>query len=452
MRKSIAIKILLIVWVLTFFAIAANVTNYVNSNKMFDVAVNGISDTSIENVSETIQELDTVFNLVERSNKIGGIFMVFLGLTASIITFATVISPTRKATKELNKILVDINQEKGDLNQRITVRSKDEVGNLVVGINTFLITLQRILKHMIVNSHQLHSSVVNIVTNVKGVKENSHDISSTMQELAASMEEVTASITVMLENIKFLDDDVVDMTDSTKTIVTYVDEMKTRANEMKDTAEENKQATKLMVDKIGATLEEAIEDSKQVLRIDELTKDILDISNQTNLLALNASIEAARAGEAGKGFAVVAEEIRHLADDSRTTATNIQDISSLVMNAVKKLTDSSEQVLNYIQTTIMIDYDRNVNTGMQYNKDAIYIHGVMEQFLRKTKKLNEMIEQMVESFNGIAVAVDESTIGVSNVANNTSSLVLKMNDISKDMEISEDIVKNLDLSNRFSKL
>lgn len=452
MRKSIAIKILLIVWVLTFFAIAANVTNYVNSNKMFDVAVNGISDTSIENVSETIQELDTVFKLVERSNKIGGIFMVFLGLTASIITFATVISPTRKATKELNKILDDINQEKGDLNQRITVRSKDEVGNLVVGINTFLITLQRILKHMIVNSHQLHSSVVNIVTNVKGVKENSHDISSTMQELAASMEEVTASITVMLENIKFLDDDIVDMTDSTKTIVTYVDEMKKRANEMKDTADENKQATKLMVDKIGATLEEAIEDSKQVLRIDELTKDILDISNQTNLLALNASIEAARAGEAGKGFAVVAEEIRHLADDSRATATNIQDISSLVMNAVKKLTESSEQVLNYIQTTIMNDYDRNVNTGMQYNKDAIYIHGVMEQFLRKTKKLNEMIEQMVESFNGIAVAVDESTIGVSNVANNTSSLVLKMNDISKDMEISEDIVKNLDLSSRFSKL
>lgn len=452
MRKSIAIKILLIVWVLTFFAIAANVTNYVNSNKMFDVAVNGISDTSIENVSETIQELDTVFKLVERSNKIGGIFMVFLGLTASIITFATVISPTRKATKELNKILDDINQEKGDLNQRITVRSKDEVGNLVVGINTFLITLQRILKHMIVNSHQLHSSVVNIVTNVKGVKENSHDISSTMQELAASMEEVTATITVMLENIKFLDDDIVDMTDSTKTIVTYVDEMKKRANEMKDTADENKQATKLMVDKIGATLEEAIEDSKQVLRIDELTKDILDISNQTNLLALNASIEAARAGEAGKGFAVVAEEIRHLADDSRATATNIQDISSLVMNAVKKLTESSEQVLNYIQTTIMNDYDRNVNTGMQYNKDAIYIHGVMEQFLGKTKKLNEMIEQMVESFNGIAVAVDESTIGVSNVANNTSSLVLKMNDISKDMEISEDIVKNLDLSSRFSKL
>lgn len=305
---------------------------------------------------------------------------------------------------------------------------------------------------MIVNSHQLHSSVVNIVTNVKGVKENSHDISSTMQELAASMEEVTASITVMLENIKFLDDDIVDMTDSTKTIVTYVDEMKKRANEMKDTADENKQATKLMVDKIGATLEEAIEDSKQVLRIDELTKDILDISNQTNLLALNASIEAARAGEAGKGFAVVAEEIRHLADDSRATATNIQDISSLVMNAVKKLTESSEQVLNYIQTTIMNDYDRNVNTGMQYNKDAIYIHGVMEQFLGKTKKLNEMIEQMVESFNGIAVAVDESTIGVSNVANNTSSLVLKMNDISKDMEISEDIVKNLDLSSRFSKL
>lgn len=452
MKRSIATKILVVVAVLTIFSLLANLTNYLYLNQVFEISLNGLGNPSLDSISKTKQEINELALRVKSANLYGAIFMLLLGLMAGIITFVSVISPTRKATKELNKIIDEINQEKGDLDKRITVKTKDEVGNLAIGINTFLNTLQRILKHMISNSQRLHTSVTNVVSNIDEVNENSYDISSTMQQLAASMEEVTASITVMLENASFLDNDVIDMTESANHIVAYVDEMKIRANEMKDSAEENKESTRNMVNKIGTSLHDAIEDSKQVVQIDELTKDILDISNQTNLLALNASIEAARAGEAGKGFAVVADEIRQLADNSRATATNIQDISGKVLGAVKKLMDSSEQVLEYIQTTIMNDYDKNVSTGSQYNEDAIFIHKHMDGFLNKTKNLKDMIEQMIGSFKGVATAIDESTVGVNNVADNTSNLVLRMNDISNDMKTNEEIVKNLDLSSRFSNI
>ena len=81
----------------------------------------------------------------------------------------------------------------------------------------------------------------------------------------------------------------------------------------------------------------SIEESRQIGNIDNLTNDILDIASQTNLLALNASIEAARAGEVGKGFAVVAEEIRQLAENSKNTASDIQNISVGVVRAVNQL-------------------------------------------------------------------------------------------------------------------
>ncbi|WP_066714332.1 methyl-accepting chemotaxis protein [Clostridium sp. Marseille-P299] len=443
MRKSIAIKILSLVIILTGFGVLANITNYANLGRFYQVASEQLGSTDAQSVETARQSLDEIYANIKLTNINGIVIMLFIGIVSIVITLVTVISPTKKATKDLHNILDGIEQEHGDLTKRIPIKTKDEVGQLVIGINTFLDTLQRTMKHMIMNSHQLNTSVTNVVTNINAVNGNSYEISSTMQQLAASMEEVTATISTMLENIDVLDTGVSDIAESTKSMANYVGEMKIRANEMKDTAQQNKESSNRIVQEIGVTLQDAIEHSRQVTRIDELTKEILDISNQTNLLALNASIEAARAGEAGKGFAVVAEEIRKLADNSRATATNIQDISGLVMDAVAKLMDSSEHVLQYIQTTILTDYEKNVYIGKKYLDDSIYIDEVMDNFLGKTKDLKELLGSMIQSFQGVAGAIDESAIGVSNAADSTSNLVLRMNDISNEMELNKEIVTSL---------
>ena len=125
-----------------------------------------------------------------------------------------------------------------------------------------------------------------------------------------------------------------------------------------------------MIAGIIESLKSAIEESTSVRHVNELTEEILSVSSQTNLLALNASIEAARAGEAGKGFAVVADEIRKLADSTRETANNIQSINAQVTDAVEKLSDSANQLVTYIDDTIMPDYDSFVKTGEQYRGEC----------------------------------------------------------------------------------
>ena len=221
--------------------------------------------------------------------------------------------------------------------------------------------------------------------------------------------------------------------DSSNEISDYASEMKTRAKSLENTVTETRQTTSEMIGQITVELKTAIESSKSVEEIDGLTNDILNISNQTNLLALNASIEAARAGEAGKGFAVVADEIRKLADDSRETANNIQIINTKVIEAVRTLSGNSQQLISYIDETIMADYDNFVVAGHQYNSDAEYISEYMADFVSKTKNLKDIIGDVVTSINDISVAVEEGAEGVALAAMGTTNLANEMSEINSEI-------------------
>lgn len=345
--------------------------------------------------------------------------------------------------KQLRDVIATIEEGRGDLTKRVQCFCTDEIGTLAAGINTFIETLQGIMGQINASSGQL-GTIVNLVSDkVSTANNNSFDISAVMEELSASMEEISSTITNIKENVNVVDDNIIELAEESQGMYNYAEEMQKRAENLEHNAVENKQNTSNVVNDIVNKLKQAIESSKSVDRVNDLTDEILSISSQTNLLSLNASIEAARAGEAGRGFAVVADEISQLANSSREAANNIQTINNMVVEAVKELTDSANSIVNYINENILPDYEGFVNVGKQYNEDAVHINEVVTRFNDMSDNLKRLMGSITESINGINSAVDESANGATNVAANTSDLVKDIGEIANAMDDNRQIAGNL---------
>lgn len=354
--------------------------------------------------------------------------------SAVFIVVRAVVKPLRKQTAELAAIIDEIKQGKGDLTKRVTVRANDEIGKASEGINHFIEALQGIMAHIIKNSKTLDEVVSNVAESVSASGDRASDISAIMEELSATMEEVSATTNNVSMNTASTESRVQKMAEQTKQLTSYAQSMKSRATELEHTATENMRDTNDMIGEITAEMSTALENSKSVEKVTQLTDDILSISSQTNLLALNASIEAARAGEAGKGFAVVADEIRQLADSSRETANNIQTINEQVIDVVQGLVKSSEKIIAYINENILPDYQSFVEGGQQYNDDATFIDTTMVEYSQESQDILNTMTEVAEAVEGINRAVEESATGVTDAATNIDSLVQSMSTVSSQME------------------
>lgn len=370
------------------------------------------------------------------------VYIAAVILTVIILTrFVT--SPAKNASGHLTKIIHKIENNEGDLTERINVKTQDEVGQLVRGVNSFIDQLQKIMQKIQVESTNMNELVNNITNGINDSNENASSISATMEQLSASMQEVAAT----LENINMGTQEVseasIGLRSKAESGANFVAEIKDRAQTIRTSAITSKTNTNDMLSNIRHLLEQAIENSRSVNKINELTGEILDITSQTNLLALNASIEAARAGDAGKGFAVVAEEIRVLADNSSDTANNIQDISLLVNQAVSELSKTANEMLDFIDTTVLKDYDNLVDIANQYHKDADDIDDILKEFYASAQSLSDVMAQMTEGIDGINIAVDESAQGITVAAQNTGQLVEALGIIKDEADTNKQISNQL---------
>lgn len=396
-----------------------------------------------ELVKQNIQEQKDLYN----QNMILSLILLAISFVAFVmvvvVIIKTVVKPLRKQTSELTEIIDEIKGGRGDLTKRVTVKSMDEIGQSSIGINQFIETLQNIMSNIISNSNVLDGVVGNVASSVAASSDNANDISAIMEELSATMEEVSATTNSVSENTTAAEGKVQKMADQTKVMSQYAQDMKKRATELEHTATENMNSTNEMIGEITTEMNQALENSKSVEKVAQLTADILSISSQTNLLALNASIEAARAGEAGKGFAVVADEIRQLADSSRETANNIQTINEQVIEAVQGLVVSSEKIVGYINENILPDYRAFVQGGQQYNDDAPHIDNTMAEYASEAQDILATMMEMTEAIEGISRAVEESANGVTDAATNIDSLVQSMSTVNGQMEENSTVAKNL---------
>lgn len=396
-----------------------------------------------ELVKQNIQEQKDLYN----QNMILSLILLAISFVAFamvvVVIIKTVVKPLRKQTSELTEIIDEIKGGHGDLTKRVTVKSMDEIGQSSIGINHFIETLQNIMSNIISNSNVLDGVVGNVASSVAASSDNANDISAIMEELSATMEEVSATTNSVSENTTAAEGKVQKMADQTKVMSQYAQDMKKRATELEHTATENMNNTNEMIGEITTEMNQALENSKSVEKVAQLTADILSISSQTNLLALNASIEAARAGEAGKGFAVVADEIRQLADSSRETANNIQTINEQVIEAVQGLVVSSEKIVGYINENILPDYRAFVQGGQQYNDDATHIGNTMAEYAGEAQDILATMMEMTEAIEGISRAVEESANGVTDAATNIDSLVQSMSTVNGQMEENSTVAKNL---------
>ena len=417
--------------------------NLVDVCNSLESALDDMTNSEVEATDHAMRQMHALAAFAKTTGGVCFVFAIGALIVAFLISTRKVVNPIVKTNKELKEISALINDNNGDLTKRVNVKSSDEIGQLAQGINQFLDILQNTIGKIVEGSKNLDNMINSVGENVTVSNDNAQDVSSAMEELSATMQEIAATIQTVNDNTESVGKNVVDIADKTEQINNYSQDMRERADSLAKSADENKRTTDEMVGNIVGTLKKAIEDSKSVERVNELTGEILNISSQTNLLALNASIEAARAGEAGKGFAVVADEIRQLADSSRDTANNIRAINEHVTSAVYQLIDNSNKIIKYIEETILADYDSFVQAGAQYNEDACYISETMQEFAEKTEKLKELMKNTVESIEGISSGVEQSANAVTSSAVSTSQLVEQMNSIDKEMSESRNTVGEL---------
>lgn len=313
-----------------------------------EIGLTQLSETTIA-LSDRMQEhlaQSSVQNQQEAINM--AVFMVVFGILGIIISLYIVVNSVKKPLEKVKQEM-DYATQNRDLTRVIQLRSKDELSEMVGSFNQFSQTIRKMVIGMIqcvarlnLTSDDLHEDAGRVNTHVEDMQKRMFEVN---QELHQSSDQLSDMSGILVE----VESEIVKICEKANKSATKALEDNDKAKVEIGRIYEQQQKSLTEFTKIRECLNNSLKGVEVVQDINQLAESIRQISKQTHLLALNAGIEAARAGEAGRGFQVVAESIRELSQNTQTIILRIQGLTENVLDSVRTLADSSNEVLHFVE-------------------------------------------------------------------------------------------------------
>ena len=388
---------------------------------------------------QSIEKIDQSALLIE--------YVIFLSLVicivAAIILAWWFSGKLVKPIQQIDTKLKELASQEGDLTARLQVNSNDEIGAIAASFNKMLENLQHIINRVQKTSVEVQTASENMLEKTNTSREATVRVQSSMSNLNASIQSQTSS---MEESSTAMDD----MAVSVQRIAESASSVAELAVATSEHASDGSTVIQKSVSQM-TTIHEAVNATSEVVErlithtkyIDTAVQSISNIAEQTNLLALNASIEAARAGEQGKGFAVVADEVRKLAEQSKTAATDINQLLHQIQNDTE--TASSMMSQGRSEAFEGINVIREAGTSFttiveQVNK----VSTQMQDISATAEEMAASAEEMNASLNNIASISTEVSSETTATAQSAEQKVIVMNEMTVTARKMKQTVEELD--------
>lgn len=404
---------------MSFFADAVHQEEKVGSVRIY-YTDKGVKQ-SIKNKKSAIDSSILNFKSISNKNKKKSISIQVVSAICIIIALLVTIFASLHffVTKPLKQVVIglkEIAEGEGDLTKRLTIKNKDEIGELSQWFNLFIENLQKMILNIFGTGQTISESAA-------VVKALNTKISDRLEGISGSFGTVSESCTQTTDNMNTVSAAMEQATTNVDTVAAAAEEMSSSVDEIAKNTATARQTTDKTVELAKAISTEVGELGSAAKEIDQVTATITDISEQTNLLALNATIEAARAGDAGKGFAVVANEIKTLAQQTaeatleiRTKIESVQKATNTTIERigeVSQVIDDSSNVVNSIASAVEEQSAATREIAENAAQTALGIQEVNKNVAESTMqldKINTEINTERQSIEDVAFSTVEADI------------------------------------------
>lgn len=358
------------------------------------------------------------------------IIVIALGLVMLIVVAVMTAVSVRKSLAPMETMKKFVKEKV--IGTQICHKQKNEIEEIRYLIQEMEDKFIGVIRQTKAESDNIHERMQGTNNKVVSINENIMEIGAAMEETGANIDSQTANITMIDEACGSAAQSIIHLADEAQEMAANAKEVACRVESMAKELLEDKESATQVAAESKERMQKAMQGAEVIREIANVSSAIQEIASQTNLLALNASIEAARAGEAGKGFAVVAEEIKKLSEDTGEEISKVNDLTAKVFESVKALSRESNAVLEFINGTVMSDYNKLETLVTEYQKDTGYYNQASESIGALAESVRDSVDSINEMIDSISMAQKELSDAATSVNENLQKITYSSENMSQE--------------------